>query len=398
MTAPLGELDTDAVENVYIFVADSVRYDELPEDVAQRGVSFKTVAHALATPQCLPTMLSGRLPPEHGVTWFDHTIRESLPTLFDVDGFNTGYSELLWLGGALQSVLGEPPETDLESVDPPFIVVEHDNGGHAPYPESAASTTAETFEQLDSRDELLTAYRNAVQGSAQRFADRLQLLEQRGLDTDTLVIFVADHGELLADRNRFVGHELPMMPEVVFVPMVFIHPSLPAGERRQQLLQHVDIYPTVTSALTGRTPESDGANLTAEIEPNRPAYVQSIKSPPARFRDSYLDPSYDARGVWTRDGGHVFVKNPRLVRVLLSVYLATQWQCTASYNAHRSRISTAGTMLAHLLRNHHSYGEPAVGKGEAREILAEINLELQQRTERELSTETKEQLADLGYR
>lgn len=59
---PLSELDVDSINNVYIFLADALRHDELPDEIAKRGVYFKTVAHALTTQQSLPTISSGRLP------------------------------------------------------------------------------------------------------------------------------------------------------------------------------------------------------------------------------------------------------------------------------------------------------------------------------------------------
>jgi arylsulfatase A-like enzyme len=398
MQAPLTDLDEDAVENVYIFVADSVRYDELPDRVAQRGLSFKTAAHALATPQCLPTIVSGRLPPKHGVTWFHHIMSDDLSTVFDMDGFDTGYFELLWLGSAVQEVLGNPDEETVESVKEPFVLVEHDNGGHAPYPESGAEKAAEMLDDLESKAELQRQYRQTIQGSVDRFEERLELLEDRGLRENTLVIYIADHGELLDERGGFVGHAFPMMPEIVYVPSVFIHPSLPEGKQGDQFLHHVDLYPTIISTLTDQTPQVDGDDLTEPIEKNRPAYSQSIMHPPSEFRDTYLDPGYDARGVWTRNGGHVFVKNPRPVRLLTSGFVATKSEYTASYNSHRNILRTLGMTTRHFLQNGHRYLDPEVDKTDARKLVADVGSETQESETQELSEETKRHLSDLGYR
>ena len=128
-TQPLSALETDDVENVYISLADALRYDSVPEGVAERGLRFRTVALALATPQCLPTIVSGRLPPKHGVTWFQQTIRKEVDTIFAIPSLNVTYSELEWPGSALHRVLGGPDDMALRSIEEPFIVLEHDNGG-----------------------------------------------------------------------------------------------------------------------------------------------------------------------------------------------------------------------------------------------------------------------------
>jgi arylsulfatase A-like enzyme len=393
---PLDGLDTDAVDNVYIFLADALRFDELPDAVADLGTSFRGVAHALATPQALPTIVSGRLPQKHGVTWFQHGIGEDLSTVFDLDGYDTGYSELVWPGHALRDVLGGPSDRSVETATEPFVVFEHDNGGHAPYSGMEDLSPKELYRRISSREELLKQYRRTVSDSADRFLDRLGVLEERGVLANTLVVFMSDHGQMLGEHGGFVGHGLPMTPEVVYVPMVFVHPSLPAGERGDHLLQQVDVYPTALDAL-GRSPESDGAVLTEPVARDRPAYTQGVMHPPARYRGTYIDPGYDARGIWTDGGGHVFVRNPRAVRAVTAVYEAIVSGYTAAYNSNRNPLSVLGTTLGHYLRDYHRYGSPSVSRDRARELVARTEVETDARSERELSEETVQQLEDLGY-
>jgi len=394
-SAPLSQLETGDIENVYIFLADAVRHDCLPSSVADRGLSFKSIAHALATPQCLPTIVSGRLPPKHGVTWFQHTMRD-LPTIFDIENTNTGYSELLWPGHALQDVLGNPGEENIETAEPPFVVFEHDNGGHAPYPELEYENPAAMLRDVET-DELRSHYQESVEKSASRFSDRLEFLEERGVLNETLVIYLADHGQLLGEHGGFFGHGLPLTPETTYVPMTFIHPSLPEGETGSHLLHQVDIYPTIVNLLTGTQPNADGGVLTKPMEVDRPGYSQGVMQPAAKYRGTVIDPAYEARGVWTRDGGHVFVENSRLVRCVTAVYEATKSGNTAAYNSHRNLIWTLGTTFGQYLKNNHRYGNPSVSKGEARALLDEVAVDVEAANERELSEETKQQLADLGY-
>jgi hypothetical protein len=394
---PLSGLDVDSINNIYIFLADALRYDELPDEIGERGVYFKTVAHALTTPQCLPTISSGRLPPKHGVTWFNYTIPEDLPTFFDFEDINTGYSELYWLGHALHDVLGRPERRDLETAKEPFLVFEHDNGGHAPYPEEPGENPSEMLQSMGSKEEVIKGYQNTVQGSVVRFNNRLSILEDRGLRDNTLVIFLSDHGELLGEHGGFFGHQLPMTPECVYVPMVFSHPSLPSGESREHLLQQTDLYPTITNLLTDRDVDSDGDLLTGPIKKGRPAYSRTIVQPPRKFHGTILDPAYDAQGIWTRNGGHVFVENSKFVRIITSFYEALLSGHTAAYNSHRNRIRTLGRALNHYLKDYKKYGSPTVEKGEARQLIKSEQTTFRKSDTRELTEETKEQLADLGY-
>lgn len=55
------------IENVMIFVSDALRWDYLPDSVAKRGVTFKTVASSLFTAASFPSMATGVYPSSHGV-------------------------------------------------------------------------------------------------------------------------------------------------------------------------------------------------------------------------------------------------------------------------------------------------------------------------------------------
>lgn len=60
-----------------------------------------------------------------------------------------------------------------------------------------------------------------------------QALSQRGLDRDTLIVFVGDHGQGLSrgeqPHDRF--HSLQVTEDSLQIPLVFLNPELPAGAR-----------------------------------------------------------------------------------------------------------------------------------------------------------------------
>lgn len=76
----------------------------------------------------------------------------------------------------------------------------------------------------------------------------LNRLHDLGLDNDTLVIFTSDHGEMLGDHELLLKG--PMLYEMaVRVPLILRWPGhLPAGSRRDELVQWIDLNPTFTGA------------------------------------------------------------------------------------------------------------------------------------------------------
>ena len=76
----------------------------------------------------------------------------------------------------------------------------------------------------------------------------LATLDTLGLREHTLVVFTSDHGEMLGDHRLLLKG--PMMYEgAVRVPLIMRWPGqLPAGERRGELVQWIDLCPTLLEA------------------------------------------------------------------------------------------------------------------------------------------------------
>lgn len=385
--APLESLDTDSIENVYIFVADSVRYDSVPDRVAEKGLLFKTAAAALCTPQSLPSILTGRYPPKHGVSWFNDSLPASIPTLFDLFDAS-GYNEIVWQGSALQDVLNNPGEVDIESVEEPFFVLEHDNGGHAPY-SNYDIKTGEMFSQLSDTDVVRELYLVTVDESTERFEERFQLLESNNLLENTLVIYLADHGELLGEWGGFIGHSSPSKPEVVYVPTVFIHPSLNQGTD-ETFIQHVDLYPTIADIINSNKPEeTDGDSLLTDVEKNRPAYTNGLMRATAKYRETRFDPAYDAPSIWTRDGGFVFNETARSVRPITATYDALFSGYTGSFNSGKRIPKILYKSFKEYLSSNHVYGNPSISIEKAEQLMKGVRNSSVESESRSLDEETK---------
>ncbi len=96
-----------------------------------------------------------------------------------------------------------------------------------------------------------------------RQIDRLMdFLESRGLLRNTIVAFVADHGENLEEHGALYAHH-GLFESTLHVPLLIRWPgdSPTAGRRIPGLVQHLDLYPTLLAAAGLEVPEQDGEDL-----------------------------------------------------------------------------------------------------------------------------------------
>jgi arylsulfatase A-like enzyme len=84
---------------------------------------------------------------------------------------------------------------------------------------------------------------------------RQDWLEARGRYRDTLVVFVSDHGEGFWEHG-VNGHGWDLFEEAIRVPLVIKPAGLKrAGERRRDIVQHVDLVPTLLEATGLEVPD-----------------------------------------------------------------------------------------------------------------------------------------------
>ena len=101
-----------------------------------------------------------------------------------------------------------------------------------------------------------------------RFADEqvgkiVDLLDELGMFEDTLLIITSDHGESFLEHGLYVGHGLMLYEEEVHVPLIVKFPAGRfAGVRCQDIVRHVDLFPTITAATGAECPrEVQGIDL-----------------------------------------------------------------------------------------------------------------------------------------
>jgi choline-sulfatase len=77
---------------------------------------------------------------------------------------------------------------------------------------------------------------------------------------DTIVVVVADHGDLLGEHELW-GHMTSLYEPLVNVPFVMAGPRLPQGLNVTDPVSFVDVLPTLIDAIDIVPPESDGRSL-----------------------------------------------------------------------------------------------------------------------------------------
>lgn len=91
----------------------------------------------------------------------------------------------------------------------------------------------------------------------------LQALESTGLAENTLIVYSSDHGDQLGERGLW--WKQTFFDESAKVPLILSWPGrLPQGERRTQVVNLLDLAPTLLEAAQGPTlPSIDGTSFLA---------------------------------------------------------------------------------------------------------------------------------------
>jgi phosphoglycerol transferase MdoB-like AlkP superfamily enzyme len=104
-------------------------------------------------------------------------------------------------------------------------------------------------------------YRNALHYADAAVGQLVDGLRARGLERQTVVVLVGDHGQAFGQHPGNFGHTLRIYEENVRVPLVISAPgAVPGPVRVPGLASHVDVTPTVLDLL-GLAPDSGHQGL-----------------------------------------------------------------------------------------------------------------------------------------
>ena len=152
----------------------------------------------------------------------------------------------------------DPPRELVEQFDP--HAYDGEWSGHAPYAKWEGRITPEEFHSIRAR------YAANVVLVDRWLGHLMDALDRNNLWDNTMVILTTDHGTYNGDHGRTGKLQTHQHDAVAHIPFIVAHPG-GKGEHRDQLVQLVDIYPTVLAA-TGRPipPDRHGVNLLPVLE------------------------------------------------------------------------------------------------------------------------------------
>lgn len=186
----------------------------------------------------------------------------------------------------------DPPEDVLKMFDPKGYDVKGVTASppYAPWRETLS-------------DEQFNAYR-ARYAAKVAFLDRqmgrlFDVMDELGLWDDTLLILTTDHGTFNGDHGRIGKGQTHQFDALGHIPFVAAHPRLAHGERRTELVQLVDIFPTVLEAVGKPVPDGiHGKSI-----------LPLFEKPDPRFRDYALSGQF-GKSVSLTDGEWTLHQSP----------------------------------------------------------------------------------------
>ena len=390
--------ELENISNVVLFVGDAVRYDTLAQKLSEFGPTFKTVAASLHTPASFASMLTGQNVPSHGVTGFQYTIPDDVSSLVDLEDWNVGFSSKTGtMHEDMHRIFGTSNRMSLEEAEEPFVWIVRDPGGHAPYNgydgatyDQISEDAPEYFDRVaGNRTQLRADYQRGVAASLERFEHAIKVVRDRGIEDETLLVYTSDHGELLGEYG-LIGHNHTAVPELVYVPTTFVHPSLEGGIKGD-LMRHIDQLPTLLDTLGAKLPTDDIEGQSIFQGSPQMGYNHFE----TEFYGSNLFNGFatKVRSCWDRAGGHTFVESSYLdsIAVFLGVILLS---------TKRKQFLEAKRPLEavrQFLPGHTVHGLPNITVEEARAHIEQIGWTERVSEAQELDGETQDRLEDLGY-
>ncbi|MFH1679350.1 MAG: sulfatase [Candidatus Eisenbacteria bacterium] len=139
--------------------------------------------------------------------------------------------------------------------------------------------------EIDLPESEVERFRSLYAGEV-AFTDRqvgtiLSRLEELGVSENTLVVFTADHGEVLYEHDRYFGHDIMLYEPSLRVPLLLAGPGLPEGGRiLDTTVRNIDLFPTILelAGIRADSPALEGRSfvpaLHGEPMPDAPVFAE----------------------------------------------------------------------------------------------------------------------------
>jgi arylsulfatase A-like enzyme/Flp pilus assembly protein TadD len=303
-----GKADDQAKKyNVLMIMMDTTRADRIScygyekiethniDEVARGGILFSNAtSHAPLTLVSTASIMTSLLPPTHGVHYNDgFYLNSSTTTLAEIlseHGYNTaavtGAVVLDSLTGiaqgfqyyddninstfevyipelkTLQTTLNKTQRrgeeitnrglTVLKSLrrkEEPFFLFLHYFDPHSPYDPPPPYNVTTPFAKQDFTRWVSEIYDGEIAYMDNHIGRLLLQMMEWGILDNTLIVITSDHGESLEEHNE-ATHGLFAYDATLQIPLIISLPQeLPEGNVVQELVQHIDILPTILDIL-----------------------------------------------------------------------------------------------------------------------------------------------------
>lgn len=308
--------------NVVLISVDTVRADRLGaygyaerpssphiDALLASGVSFqRAVAPRALTWPSMASVLTGLYPTGHGLIANGYEFSDAtrtLPKILGAAGYQTGAVlsnmcqanhqgwESFRCTGGNDTRVNRVAKQWIDGIegDRPFFLWAHYFGAHAPYynggivarrvldkyyegpiaaKKNALNRVMREDIELGESDlaQLNAVYDAAVMGTDQFVGELLDYLRESGRLQNTLIVFVADHGEDLYQHNGYLYHACSVYQSSLHVPLGFAAPGvIPAAGQVSQTVELIDVLPTMLELLGLESAvEVHGSSLLAYLE------------------------------------------------------------------------------------------------------------------------------------
>jgi arylsulfatase A-like enzyme len=294
----LVSIDTLRADHLPIYGYEGVETPAFDDLAGQALVFDNAYSHMPLTLPAHASMLTGLLPPEHGVRLnmgydLDRERAPSIATWLSAAGYATGAAvsafvlrretgldagfdvyedDIAYRAGVGPVGMQRPGAETLAAALPwlreragrPFFFFLHIYEPHRPYapPEPFSGRFASPYD-----GEIAAA--DAVLGELVAELRRLDIYD------DALVIVTADHGEGLGDHGED-EHGVFVYQEAMRVPLLIKPPHSTSGARIAEPVQHIDLAPTLLAAAGLEIPPAlTGRSLLMGSLPPRRVYTES---------------------------------------------------------------------------------------------------------------------------
>jgi arylsulfatase A-like enzyme len=151
---------------------------------------------------------------------------------------------------------------DMYPLDSIQIPLTPDNASHIP--DIAFGSWKKIFDQLNEQDtrEFIRSYYAGISHMDELFGMLLDLMQEKGLLDNTLIVFAGDNGFLPGDKGWF--NKGVLFERACQVPLMIGYSGMDrAGERCGRVVEFVDIFPTISEfcGLENPTDQLDGNSL-----------------------------------------------------------------------------------------------------------------------------------------